>query len=173
MPWPAVTCWPSRTPVRARRSPSRCRSSSGCRPEVDPPPSATLDGEVGRVAARFTVDPVRHEVREARAVVSQALHRFVAVESKDKVEALTRELAGYRGLALVFVRTKRGAARLARTLAARGLRTQALHGDMSQAARQRALARFASGQVRMCKRLDLEREFAEARRRRGSGRPVH
>jgi ATP-dependent RNA helicase RhlE len=107
--------------------------------------SATLDGDVGRLADRFTTNPVHHEVTESRAVVSEAVHRFVAVDATAKLDALTRELAVERDLALVFVRTKRGAARLARTLTAGGLPTEALHGDMSQGARERALARFASG----------------------------
>jgi ATP-dependent RNA helicase RhlE len=117
--------------------------------------SATLDGEIGRLAARFTTDPVRHEVREPRPVVSEAIHRFVAVEPGEKMDVLARELAGERGLTLVFVRTKRGADRLARHLKARGFGAQAMHGDMSQAARERALARFASGQADVMAATDV------------------
>jgi superfamily II DNA/RNA helicase len=117
--------------------------------------SATLDGEVGRLAARFTKDPVRHEVREARPVVSEAVHRFVAVDAGEKMDVLARELAAERGLTLVFVRTKRGADRLARHLKARGFGAQALHGDMTQAARERALARFASGQADVMAATDV------------------
>ncbi|MGH9004710.1 MAG: DEAD/DEAH box helicase, partial [Acidimicrobiia bacterium] len=100
--------------------------------------SATLDGEVHRLATEFTRTPVRHEITEARPVVSQAEHRFVAVGTGDKVDTLARELAGDRGPTLVFVRTKRGADRLARHLVTRDFGAQALHGDMSQAARERA-----------------------------------
>ncbi len=117
--------------------------------------SATLDGDVGRLAARFTDDPVRHEVHDPRPVVAEAVHRFVAVDAAGKLDALARELAGERDLALVFVRTKRGADRLARNLAARGFPAQALHGDMSQAARERALARFASGQADVMAATDV------------------
>jgi len=126
--------------------------------------SATLDGEIGRLAARFTKDPVHHEVSEKRPVVAEAVHRFVAVQPGDKVDALARELTAERDLALVFVRTKRGADRLARNLVARGFGAQAMHGDMSQPARERALARFASGQADVlaatdvaARGLDLER----------------
>jgi ATP-dependent RNA helicase RhlE len=52
--------------------------------------SATLDGEVGRLAARFTKDAVRHEVREPRPVVSEAVHRFVAVDPGEKMDVLVR-----------------------------------------------------------------------------------
>jgi superfamily II DNA/RNA helicase len=76
--------------------------------------SATLDGEVGRLAARFTHDPVKHEVNDDDGVlVALADHRFVAVEQSRKSQALVRELAADRGLTLIFVRTQRGADRLA------------------------------------------------------------
>ena len=107
--------------------------------------SATLDGEVGRLAERFTNVPVLHEVADDRPTVDLATHRFIAVEHEDKTAALVRELAADRGLTLVFVRTKRGADRLARNLTKQGFRAGALHGDMSQPQRERALARFAAG----------------------------
>jgi superfamily II DNA/RNA helicase len=107
--------------------------------------SATLDGEVGRLAKRFTEDPVLHEVADDRATVTEATHRFIAVEQPDKMRALVRELAADRGLTLVFVRTKRGADRLARNLKQQGFKAGALHGDMSQPQRERALGHFAAG----------------------------
>ncbi|MEP6476877.1 MAG: DEAD/DEAH box helicase [Actinomycetota bacterium] len=107
--------------------------------------SATLDGEVGRLAARFTHDPVLHEVADQRATVTEATHRFIAVPHEGKTAALVRELAADRGLTLIFVRTKRGADRLARTLTHQGFRVGALHGDMSQPQRERALGHFAAG----------------------------
>ena len=107
--------------------------------------SATLDGEVGRLAQRFTVDPVRHEVKDDRPTVSEANHRFVAVEPSGKMRALVRELAADRGLTLVFVRTKRGADRLSRNLRTDGFRVGALHGGMTQPQRERALGHFAAG----------------------------
>jgi ATP-dependent RNA helicase RhlE len=107
--------------------------------------SATLDGEVGRLAERFTHEPVRHEVRDDRPTVAEADHRFVSVDHAQKTNALVRELAGDRGLTLVFVRTKRGADRLAKRLRAEGFRVGALHGGMTQPARERSLGHFASG----------------------------
>ena len=109
--------------------------------------SATLDGEVGRLAARYTHDPILHEIVEDRQVVEEANHRFIPVKREDKVKVLERELAGDRGLTLTVCRTPRGADRLARTLKNAGFGAQALHGDMTQAARERALARFASGKA--------------------------
>ena len=107
--------------------------------------SATLDGEVGRLAARFTKSPVTHQVVDDRPVISEAVHRFVAVEQSRRTQALVRELAADRGLVLVFVRTKHGADRLARNLRNEGFKVGALHGGMSQPQRERALGHFASG----------------------------
>ena len=107
--------------------------------------SATLDGEVGRLATRFTRDAVRHEVGSGGVTISDAHHRFISVEQPKKTAALVRELAADRGLALVFVRTKHGADRLARTLRKQGFHAGELHGGMSQPQRERALGRFASG----------------------------
>jgi superfamily II DNA/RNA helicase len=108
--------------------------------------SATLEGAIGRLAARFIDNPVRHEVSgEAGPLVTEAHHRFVAVDQAGRLRALVRELAADRGLTLVFVRTKRGADRLARNLKAEGFHAGALHGGMTQPARERALGRFAAG----------------------------
>ncbi|MGH9036303.1 MAG: DEAD/DEAH box helicase [Acidimicrobiia bacterium] len=117
--------------------------------------SATLDGEIGRLAGEFTRDPLLHEVHDDRTLVAEAQHRFIAVEAKDKLDTLVRELGEDRGLTLVFVRTKRGAARLARNLKALGFGVEALHGDMSQAARERSLARFASGKADVLAATDV------------------
>ncbi|MGZ5293358.1 MAG: DEAD/DEAH box helicase [Actinomycetota bacterium] len=107
--------------------------------------SATLDGDIGRLAETHTHDAVRHEIKEDRPVVSMATHRFLAVENAGKFRALVRELAADRGLTLVFVRTKRGADRIARNLKQEGFHAGALHGDMTQPQRERALGHFAAG----------------------------
>lgn len=109
--------------------------------------SATLDGEVGRLARMYTIDAVRHEIIEDRQIVETAEHRFISVAREQKVQTLVRELAGDRGLTLIFVRTKRGADRLAGQLEREGFGAQALHGDMTQPARERSLARFAEGKA--------------------------
>ncbi|HXF37371.1 MAG TPA: DEAD/DEAH box helicase [Actinomycetota bacterium] len=109
--------------------------------------SATLDGQVGRLAHAYTRSPRLHEVASETPTVAEADHRFLPVDAHGKVDALVELLAGHRGLALVFVRTKRGADRLARRLVARGVAAEALHGDLAQPARERALARFEAGKV--------------------------
>jgi superfamily II DNA/RNA helicase len=109
--------------------------------------SATLDGTVGHLAKAYTHDPVRHEVADERPAIEDADHRFIKVGEHDKVTKLVEILEEERGLALVFVRTKRGADRLEHRLKTKGIEARALHGDMTQAARQRALDRFAAGKV--------------------------
>jgi superfamily II DNA/RNA helicase len=110
--------------------------------------SATLDGEVGRIADRYTRDPRVHEAglppERERGEVD---HRFVPVTAEAKIDTLVELLEADRGLVLVFVRTKRGADRLARKLESRGIAAAAMHGDKTQAQRERALARFEAGKV--------------------------
>jgi ATP-dependent RNA helicase RhlE len=109
--------------------------------------SATLEGAVGRLAARFTRDPVQHEVTADRPTVDEADHRFVPVSEHGKIDALVELLGGSPGRALVFTRTKRGADRLATKLRSRGLSAAPMHGDLSQDQRERTLARFRRGEV--------------------------
>jgi ATP-dependent RNA helicase RhlE len=109
--------------------------------------SATLDGEVGRLARAYTTDPVLHEIQAPRQTVDEADHRFIPVAAPDRVDRLVELLEVESGRHLVFVRTKRGADRLARRLKQRGVRAAAMHGDMTQPARERTLARFEEGHI--------------------------
>jgi superfamily II DNA/RNA helicase len=110
--------------------------------------SATLDGEAGQLAERYANDPVIHQhgPRERRAN-AEIEHRFVTVAHEHRVEALVGELRRDRDLTLVFVRTKRGADRLVKRLAAHGITAMAMHGDKSQRQREQALSRFESGAI--------------------------
>jgi superfamily II DNA/RNA helicase len=110
--------------------------------------SATLDGEAGRAARRYTSDPVTHThgATERRAA-EEIEHRFVPVSADTKLEALISELEQDRELTLVFVRTKHGADRLVKRLSASGVAAVAMHGNKSQRQRENALARFQSGDV--------------------------
>jgi superfamily II DNA/RNA helicase len=110
--------------------------------------SATLDGEVGDLARAYTRDPSRFtNGREEDLEDSVTEHGFVAVTAEDKVERLVELLEAESGLSLVFVRTKRGADRLAQKLARHGIPVVAMHGDRSQQQRERALQKFRSGKV--------------------------
>jgi superfamily II DNA/RNA helicase len=118
--------------------------------------SATLDGEVAELARRWTHDPARFEADAPTALLSGEVdHRFVAVSAEGKVARLVEELESDRGLALVFVRTKRGADRLVHKLRGHGVEAVAMHGDMTQKARERALDRFRSGRIRTLVATDV------------------
>jgi superfamily II DNA/RNA helicase len=107
--------------------------------------SATLEGAVGKLADSLTRDARSHEHRPRRRDVTVE-HRFVPLAQTEKLTALVDELgANDRGRTLVFVRTKRGADRLVKRLRSHGADAVAIHGDKSQAQRDKALRRFHDG----------------------------
>ena len=108
--------------------------------------SATLDNGVDVLVDRYLADPVRHSVPSATGNLERMDHRSIAVTSADKV-TVAAGLAAGSGRTLLFVRTRHGAARLARQLARAGVQAEALHGDMAQNARDRAMAAFSSGRA--------------------------
>jgi len=107
--------------------------------------SATLDGGVD-VLARSLANPARHEVAASNPTVDEMSHRFFAVHQMDRVR-VAAAIARGAGRTLVFVRTKRGADRLAGQLRREGVRVGALHGDLRQNERTRALRDFAEGRL--------------------------
>jgi ATP-dependent RNA helicase RhlE len=109
--------------------------------------SATLDGAVGAMARLYTRQAVLHEVEASIETAEGVDHRFVSVAAHSKADSLAELLRHDDGLTLVFVRTKRGADRLVRKLAEKGIKAAPLHGDMTQVARQRALERFEAARV--------------------------
>jgi superfamily II DNA/RNA helicase len=109
--------------------------------------SATLEGEVGRIAAAYTRDPVKHEHAPTPERVGAIEHRFLRVAHEAKVDHLVRELRESKGRTLVFVRTKRGADRLVKRLGTQNIKAVAMHGDKSQSQREKALSRFESGHI--------------------------
>jgi superfamily II DNA/RNA helicase len=119
--------------------------------------SATLDGEVGELARAYTNNPCRFEASPPLGDGTSVSvdHAFVPVTAADKLEVLIEHLSAVDGLALVFVRTKRGADRLARRLSERHIAAAAMHGDMPQSRRERTLERFRSGRVRILVATEL------------------
>jgi ATP-dependent RNA helicase RhlE len=118
--------------------------------------SATLDGEVAELAREYTEDAASFEATlPPLADQGEVEHHFVQVSPADKVERLVELLGNDRELALVFVRTKRGADRLVQKLARLGVEATALHGDMSQSAREKSLSRFRSGKARTLVATDV------------------
>jgi ATP-dependent RNA helicase RhlE len=118
--------------------------------------SATLDGEVGELARRYTRFPSRFEADLPEGSRSGDVdHRFVPVTAENKVQTLVELLPADGGLALVFVRTKAGADRLVEKLRRHDVDAVAIHGDKAQAQREKALARFDSGKVRTLVATDV------------------
>jgi superfamily II DNA/RNA helicase len=110
--------------------------------------SATLEGVVGKLARSYTHDARSHEHRAPQERRGDVRHRFVSVTQAGKLDVLVRELGDReRGLTLVFVRTKRGADRLVKRLGAHDIAAVAMHGNKSQAQREKALLSFESGRV--------------------------
>lgn len=110
--------------------------------------SATFSPEIKRLANSYLQDPVTIEVARANTTASTVEQRFIGVSDEDKRRAVHHVLQE-RGLtqAFIFVNSKLGCARLARSLEREGLRTAALHGDKSQDERLKALEAFKSGAV--------------------------
>ncbi len=109
--------------------------------------SATLEGEVGHLADRYTHDARRHEHAHTEAQRGDVEHRFVPVRHEAKLDTLVAQLREAGGRTLVFVRTKRGADRLVKRLRNHDVPALAMHGDKSQSQREKALARFEQGSV--------------------------
>ncbi|HEY4346199.1 MAG TPA: DEAD/DEAH box helicase [Gaiellaceae bacterium] len=111
--------------------------------------SATLDGPVAELARTYTTNAikVRADAPEEK-LPGEIDHEFHPVTADGKLASLADHLKRDRGLALVFVRTKHGADKLARKLSREHNQHAAvMHGNMSQNARERSLAQFESGRV--------------------------
>ncbi len=110
--------------------------------------SATFSPEIKRLAASYLQDPVTVEVARSNATASTVEQHFYSVQVDDKRAAL-KQLVRQREItqAFVFVNSKLGCARLARSLDRDGLKTAALHGDKTQDERLKALDAFKRGEV--------------------------
>ncbi|GLS14550.1 MULTISPECIES: DEAD/DEAH box helicase [Hydrogenophaga] len=110
--------------------------------------SATFSPEIKRLASSYLQDPITIEVARSNATASTVEQHFYRVDDDDK-RAVLRQIVRERGVtqAFVFVNSKLGCARLARSLERDGLKTTALHGDKSQDERLKALDAFKQGQV--------------------------
>ena len=108
--------------------------------------SATLDGVVNTLIQRYQSNPIMHEVEAKEITVEEMTHRFLHVHERDKVKvaaAISRPVSR----TLIFSNTKAGCDRLVKKLLTEGIRAQAIHGDLRQNIREKALARFASGKL--------------------------
>ena len=116
--------------------------------------SATLDGAVKRLVDRYMHDVTYHEIADAEPTVEQMDHLFFMVHQMDKVKVAAAIAAGVTRT-LMFVRTKRGADRLVMQLKREGVKAGAIHGDLRQGAREKALADFTSGKLNVLVATDV------------------
>lgn len=108
--------------------------------------SATLDGAVNSLIQRYQTKPTMHEVEAEEITVEEMTHRFIHVHQRDKVKvaaAISRSVSR----TLMFSNTKAGCDRLVKKLLDEGIRAQAIHGDLRQNIREKALDRFAQGKL--------------------------
>jgi superfamily II DNA/RNA helicase len=115
--------------------------------------SATMGPDVRALVGEFTNDPAHHDVG-GDEVPSDVDHFFWNVRREERVEHVATIADRYER-AIVFTRTKHGADRLARQLDERGISASALHGDRTQAQRERALRQVRSGDVRVLVATDV------------------
>ncbi len=116
--------------------------------------SATLDHGVDALARRYLSAPKMHALTPTAAPVSTMDHRAFTVRPDDKV-AIAAEIARRPGRTLFFVRTKHGADRLAMQLRRSGARAGAIHGNLRQSQRQRALDAFSGGGAQVLVATDV------------------
>jgi superfamily II DNA/RNA helicase len=116
--------------------------------------SATLDGAVDVLVRRYQRDPVRHEVKNDTEDIGKVTHQFESVTQADRLDSCT-EIVGGQGTSIVFVRTKHGVDRLTKQLTRSGVAAAAIHGGRSQNDRERALASFRAGRVRVLVATDV------------------
>jgi superfamily II DNA/RNA helicase len=116
--------------------------------------SATLDRGIDKLVRAYLTDPAVHAIAAAASPVESMDHQVFLLDHGDKVN-IAAEIATRPGRTLVFVRTKHGADRLAKQLTKLGAPASAIHGNLSQNARQRALAAFTAGHPRVLVATDV------------------
>jgi ATP-dependent RNA helicase DeaD len=118
--------------------------------------SATMPGPIKRLAEQFMYDPITIKVKAATLTIDTVDQFFVEVGDREKADALANVLKEERPeQAIIFVRTKIGVDRLARSLNDKGVRVKALHGDMSQGSRDGVMIAFKDGRERLLVATDI------------------
>jgi superfamily II DNA/RNA helicase len=116
--------------------------------------SATLGGDVEKLIRNFQHSPKRHVLNSSADDLGSRVHHFWSSESGDRVR-LTAAIVGEHHSAMVFCRTKRGVDRVTRQLTQAGVSAAPIHGDRTQAQRERALAAFQSAKVQVLVGTDV------------------
>jgi ATP-dependent RNA helicase DeaD len=118
--------------------------------------SATMPPEIRRLADQYLYDPVTVKVKTATLTVDTVEQFALEVAGRDKVDALVNVIEAERPeQAILFVRTKIRCDQLYRTLRDRGLNVRALHGDMTQGARDGVMISFKAGNLPLLVATDV------------------
>ena len=116
--------------------------------------SATLDGMVGALISRYQTDPVTYEVASRELTVAEMEHRFLAVHEMDRVRVAARIIEA-SNRTIIFSRTKWGADKLTGKLVGEDVSAAAIHGDLRQVQREKALADFKMGKIKCLVATDV------------------
>lgn len=117
--------------------------------------SATLDNGVDKIVKKFLHNEVLHSVDDAHSHVEAMTHHVFEVETVEAKRLLIEKLASGTGRRILFMRTKHHAKKLARQLTDAGIPAVDLHGNLSQPQRDRNLAAFGSGEIRVLVATDV------------------
>ncbi|AEG43165.1 DEAD/DEAH box helicase [Isoptericola variabilis] len=117
--------------------------------------SATLDNGVDVLVQRYLKKPVTHSVDDAAAPPPQMTHHILAVADAEAKKRIVHDLASGTGRRVLFTRTKHQAKKLAKQLTTAGVPAVDLHGNLGQGARERNLAAFSSGDVKVLVATDI------------------
>jgi superfamily II DNA/RNA helicase len=117
--------------------------------------SATLDNGVDKLVTQFLTNPVLHSIDEATSPVADMTHHVFELAGTEEKKRMVTALASGTGRRILFMRTKHTAKKLAKQLTAQGIPAVDLHGNLSQPARDRNLAAFGDGSVRVLVATDV------------------
>ncbi|MBH02110.1 MAG: RNA helicase [Acidimicrobiaceae bacterium] len=116
--------------------------------------SATLDGMVSGLISRYQQEPAMHEVESREVTVAEMQHRFIAVHEMDQVKVAAAIISS-SNKTIVFTKTRWGADKLTSKLLQENVTAAAIHGDLRQSQREKALKDFTKGKIRTLVATDV------------------
>ncbi len=116
--------------------------------------SATLDGAINGLVKRYQTDPIKKELEESEVTVEQMSHRFVTVHDMDR-DKVVASIVGSATRTMVFCNTKRMCDKLVKQLNALDVKVTAIHGDLRQSQREKALKKFTDGTLQALVATDV------------------
>jgi superfamily II DNA/RNA helicase len=116
--------------------------------------SATLDGDVGHLVRRYMSDPTEVAIDAANDTVGTMHHLWLAVHHMDK-DRVVGSISSQFAKTIVFCQTKRTCDRVEANLQDLGVKALAIHGDLAQSQRERALKRFTDGELHVLVATDV------------------